>query len=200
VVDEVLAEHGFDGLTFEEVARRAGASKATLYRRWSSKGEMVVAALKAGPARHVEADDVDTGTLRGDLLALCKRLAATMQSSDGRTALVLLKAGLEDPGLCEEIERAVGPTGARLPASVMQAAIGRGELSATAEPFAYEEVVGSVVLLRRLKGLTLNDAYLAALVDAVLIPALTMPTPQPAPGGIFSGHPTPHVVATDEGE
>ena len=48
-VTAVLAECGYEGVTFEEVARRSGAAKATLYRRWKSKREMVIAALKAGP-------------------------------------------------------------------------------------------------------------------------------------------------------
>lgn len=188
----LLAEVGYDGVTFEAVARRAGASKATLYRRWKSKREMVVAALKAVPARREGADQIDTGSLRGDLLALCRRLLTTMRSTDGQTALLLLQAGLEDPELCDEIERTVGPTGARLPAAVIDAAVRRGELPAGVDPFAFEEVVGSVLLLRRLNGLGTDDAYLAALVDSILLPALQAEPPagQRLPGGIFSGRPS----------
>jgi AcrR family transcriptional regulator len=191
VVTSLLAERGYEGITFEEVARRAGASKATLYRRWSTKREMVIAALKAGPARREGAAEIDTGTLRGDLLALCRRLITTMRSADGQTALLLLQAGLEDPELCEEIERAVGPTGARLPKTVIEAAVRRGELPEHVNPFAFEEVAGSALLLRRLNGLETDDAYLQALVDAILIPALqaTPPAPRALPAGIFSGRP-----------
>lgn len=194
VVTSLLAEGGFEGVTFEEVARRAGASKATLYRRWKSKREMVVAALKAGPARREGADDIDTGSLRGDLLALCQRLITTMRSTDGRTALLLLQAALEDPELAEEIERAVGPTGARLPTSVVDAAIRRGELTEDVNPFPFEEVAGAVLLLRRLNGLNTDDAYLEALVDSILIPALRATSTRPTglPAGIFSARPSPH--------
>jgi AcrR family transcriptional regulator len=193
VVASLLAERGYEGVTFEEVARRAGASKATLYRRWNSRREMVVAAIKAGPARREGPGEIDTGSLRGDLLALCRRLITTMRSADGQTALLLLQAGLEDPELCEEIERAVGPTGARLPATVVDAAVRRGELPEGVDPFAFEEVAGAVLLLRRLNGLETDDAYLEALVDAILIPALRVPpsTPRGLPAGIFSGKPTP---------
>ncbi|WP_353649201.1 TetR/AcrR family transcriptional regulator [Nakamurella sp. A5-74] len=190
----LLAERGYDGVTFEEVARRAGASKATLYRRWKSKRDMVIAALKAGPAAREGATEIDTGSLRGDLLALCRRLARTMQAADSRAALLLLQAGLEDPELCEEIERSVGPTGARLPVNVVEAAVTRGELPAGTDPFAYEEVAGSAILLRRLNGLDIADPYLEALVDAVLLPALSAsatPGTPPLPAGIFSGHPAP---------
>ena len=62
----VLAEVGYDKLTMDAVAAEAKASKATLYRRWSSKPELVVDAV----CSHKEHPPVpDTGTLRGDLLA-----------------------------------------------------------------------------------------------------------------------------------
>lgn len=106
--------------------------------------------------------------------------------------MLLLQAGLEDPELCEEIERAVGPTGARLPPSVVEAATGRGELPDGVDPFPFEEVAGAAILLRRLNGLLIDDAYLEALVDSVLIPALraTALASCELPLGIFSGRPT----------
>lgn len=197
-MNSLLSEVGYEGITFEEVARRVGASKATLYRRWKSKRDMVVAALKVGAARRDGPDEVDTGSLRGDLLALCRRLVRSMRSADGQTAVLLLQAGLEDPELCEEIERSVGPTGARLPSTVIEAAVGRGELPQGIDPFPFEEVAGAVILLRRLNGLEINDRYLEALVDTVLIPALhaTTSAERSLPAGIFSGHPAPHPTPT----
>lgn len=191
-MNSLLSERGYEGVTFEEVARRAGASKATLYRRWDSKRDMVIAALKAGPARRDGQDEIDTGSLRDDLLALCRRLAQSMRSADSQAALLLLQAGLEDPDLCEEIERSIGPTGARLPSAVIEAAVGRGELPEGVDPFPFEEVAGAVTLLRRLNGLCIDDHYLEALVDSVLRPALhaTAPMAHELPAGIFSGRPS----------
>jgi AcrR family transcriptional regulator len=190
VVLELLAEQGYDRLSFEEVARRASASKATLYRRWSTKQEMVVAAVKAGPAARDDFAPIDTGSLRGDLLALLTRLAETLRAADGSMSLMLLQAGLEDPELCEYIEEATGPTGSRLPESVLRAAIKRGELPDGTSPFAFEEVAGSVLLLRRLNGLVSDREYLEQLVDGIVIPALkASPAAGPLPRGIFSGSP-----------
>ncbi len=188
----LLSEKGYDGVTFEEVARRCGASKASLYRRWKTKRDMVIATLRAGPAQHDPAVPIDTGSLRGDLLALCRRLDQTMRSSDSQTAMLLLQAGLEDPDLCDAIETAVGPTGARLPRQVVDAAVARGELPAGVSPFPYEEVVGSVLLLRRVNGLVAGEDYLTALVDTVVLPALraTADARGRLPAGIFSGHPS----------
>jgi AcrR family transcriptional regulator len=61
---ELLAEIGYDKLTMDAVAERAHASKATIYRRWSNKAELVVEALGIQQA---SLDIPDTGSLEGDL-------------------------------------------------------------------------------------------------------------------------------------
>ncbi len=197
---EVLAEDGYEGVTFEEVARRCRTSKASLYRRWASKREMIIAAVKAGPAHHASASLPRGVTLREDLLILCRRLERTLTAADSGTALMLLQAGLEDPELCDAIESSVGPTGARLPQRVIDDAVARGELPAGAGSFPFEEVVGAVLLLRRVNGLVLGEDYLAALVDTVIVPALVASAHSRTtlPAGIFSGH--PETVATDNAQ
>ncbi|MER7210676.1 TetR/AcrR family transcriptional regulator [Streptosporangium sp. NPDC020072] len=189
VVLSLLSETGIDGVTFEEVARRAQASKRTLYRRWATKQEMVVAAIKAGPAAGNKPDPIDTGSLRGDLLALLERLEATVEAGSP-VSLAIMQAGLGDPELCRHIEESAGPTGARIPDAVLRAAIDRGELPASADPFAYEEVAAAVLVIRKLNGLSTDRRYREALVDSVLIPALRSGVSADQ-HGIFSGRPTP---------
>jgi AcrR family transcriptional regulator len=63
----VLAEVGYDRLTMDLVATEAHASKATLYRHWSTKAELVVDAISR--AKGLPEEPPDTGTLRGDLMA-----------------------------------------------------------------------------------------------------------------------------------
>ncbi|HYY01340.1 MAG TPA: TetR/AcrR family transcriptional regulator [Mycobacterium sp.] len=66
-----LTERGYDDLTIDAVATRAGTSRAVLYRRWPGKQDLVLAAL----THHVKADPVatpDTGSLRGDVVALLR--------------------------------------------------------------------------------------------------------------------------------
>jgi len=70
----VLAEVGYDRLTMDAVAQKAKASKATLYRRWNGKVQLVIDALQHDHRQHhfTEQGMVDTGTLRGDLIeAFC---------------------------------------------------------------------------------------------------------------------------------
>ena len=70
---DVLAETGYDGMTIDMVAARAKAGKATLYRRWPSKAELVIDAVACMKAGDLDLDDLpDTGTLRGDLVAMIR--------------------------------------------------------------------------------------------------------------------------------
>lgn len=78
---ELLAEHGFDGTTTDAIAARAGVSKATIYRRWASKDDLVLAAVTT-LARDVA--DPDTGRLADDLRALLNGLVTAF--SDERVA------------------------------------------------------------------------------------------------------------------
>ncbi len=189
VVLSILAESGVEGLSFEEVARRAKASKPTLYRRWATKQEMIVAAIKAGPAAGNTAEFVSTGSIRADLLALLDRLEATMEAGSS-ISFTILQAGLRDPDLCDHIENSSGPTGARLPEAILRGAIERGELPASADPFAFEETAAAALLIRKLNGLATGAAYRETLVDAVLLPALRSGVIA-GQHGIFSGKPTP---------
>jgi AcrR family transcriptional regulator len=66
---EELAEVGFEGLSIEAVAARAGVGKTTIYRRWPSKLELVMGAIAA---IHAEVPVIDTGNFRDDLLAIMR--------------------------------------------------------------------------------------------------------------------------------
>ena len=71
-----LNEHGYDALTIDAVAARAGTSRPVLYRRWPGKHELVRAAIGYGVALD-RAEPPDTGTLRDDVLALLRQANGT---------------------------------------------------------------------------------------------------------------------------
>lgn len=71
---EVLAERGYAGFSFEEVARRAGAGKPTLYRWWPTKADLLVEVYSGEKAATVRLPD--TGALPGDLIAYTRALWA----------------------------------------------------------------------------------------------------------------------------
>lgn len=186
---DLLSEVGYDGLAIEGVAARAGTSKTTIYRRWSNKRDLVIAAVAAQQGDPSAA--VDTGSLRGDLLALCRRLADMLARSDGQLIFALLQGAATDPSLGELMEATAGHTGARLPREILERAIGRGELAPGASAYAYEEAAAPVLILRAITGAEVTNSYLEHLVDNILLPALAhddgrRPPPGPA---LFSGGP-----------
>ena len=99
---ELLQEHGYDRLTVDAVATTARASKATIYRRWPTKAELVLAAFVEG-TRQV-AVDPDTGTLRGDLLRLGEQICAhvSTHASTIRAVLVEVSRSAELDAMMQE--------------------------------------------------------------------------------------------------
>lgn len=94
---EVLNEVGYAAFTTAEVARRAGASTASIYRRWPSKQ-----ALTAAVASHIaaaELGDIDTGCLEGDLRELLRRKQRIIDASAGPALLSLMGHAAHDAGL-----------------------------------------------------------------------------------------------------
>ena len=79
---DLVAEVGYDAMSIEAVAARAKSSKATIYRRWPGKAELVAEAMRRR-AEPVLEDLPDTGSLRGDLLALVQRMFDGMKGVDG---------------------------------------------------------------------------------------------------------------------
>src|SRR4051812_29456786 len=100
VLDE-LADNGYAGLSIERVAERARTGKASIYRRWPTRLELVLDALDhTMPAVH---DPPDTGNVRDDLLVVLRRIAATMNSRVGDAA----RACLTHPAIDDELGAAV---------------------------------------------------------------------------------------------
>jgi AcrR family transcriptional regulator len=171
---EVLAETGYDGMTIDMVAARAKAGKATLYRRWSSKGELVidaVACMKKGDLDYAQLPD--TGTLRGDLIAMIKPHSI----DDGEKKLQIM-AGLMSmlsrvPELAEAANAAIVEPRAAANRILMRRAVDRGEISADCDIDVLSLVTPSmaayrVLILRK----PVDREFLVSLIDGVLLPAV----------------------------
>lgn len=85
----ILAEAGYGDLTVERIAERAGVGKATIYRRWDSKDDVVLAAVEQLSA---EVPVPDTGDLRSDLTAIAEGLAAVFRAPDAGRLVATLTA------------------------------------------------------------------------------------------------------------
>jgi AcrR family transcriptional regulator len=84
-----LAEAGYRGLSMQGVARRAGTGKAPLYRRWPDKQQMLIDVLADQPPGREE-EQVDTGELRTDLIAMLAQMSRAMAEPVGRSLYALI--------------------------------------------------------------------------------------------------------------
>lgn len=126
---EELASVGYARLSLEAVAKRAGAGKAAIYRRWPSKLEMTVALVSAVA---VDASEVvDTGTLRGDVLALLTEIDSALRHRlPSKIIPDLLAEGSRNPELGQALFTAVRDPRRGKATRVLERAIERGELPA----------------------------------------------------------------------
>jgi AcrR family transcriptional regulator len=171
---DILAESGFDSMTMDMVASRAKAGKATVYRRWASKAELVRDALIRMSRASVALDALpDTGSLRGDLLSLLKPYSA---KSSERKFRVLARLGSffsEHQKLAEEAMAGIYEPWTAVNRELMRRAVRRGELPAGA---AIETACRVIVAMVSYNSLTLrkpfDKAAYSALLDDILLPAL----------------------------
>ncbi|WP_141012777.1 TetR/AcrR family transcriptional regulator [Nocardioides sambongensis] len=168
---EILAEVGYDLLTMDRVAAAAKASKATLYRRWRGKPELVIEALLAHKG---EQEIPDTGTLRGDLIAsFC---GAGGMTDPRQMAIVgsLITAISRDADFAEVFQRDfVGPKTARTLA-IFQRARERGEIAEDVDLDIVIPALPGILLHRRfLLGEAPTDDLITQVVDQVILPAVT---------------------------
>ena len=170
---DVLAEVGYDGMTVDMVAARAKAGKATVYRRWASKAELVIDAVACMKKIDLDPSHLpDTGTLRGDLLAMIKPHSI----EDGEKKLQIM-GGLVSmlsraPELAEAANAAIVEPRAAVNRVFMQRAIDRGEISAGCDIEAISLIAPSmaayrVLILRK----PVDREFLVSLIDGVVLPA-----------------------------
>jgi AcrR family transcriptional regulator len=163
---ELFADTGYEGLTIEAVAARAGVSKATVYRRYPGKLELVVAACRG--YSDVGRVPPDTGTLRGDLLALVEELIATLTTSPvGRVIPMLVADSARVPELAVELQHIVHETRGRYYV-VLERATAKGELRAVDAELVIDALVGPVFYRFLVSGAPLDRPIVRSLVDSVV--------------------------------
>lgn len=167
---DVVGEAGFRGLAMDVVADRAGVSKATIYRRWSSKEALVLEAM-----RHAinPVDDVDLGSVRDDLTTFLQNLAERM--SHGRMSDVLphlIDVAVHDPQLRSSLDQYVAQRRVPLHA-ILERGIERGEIRRDIDrDLVVDAFVGPFTYRRLLTRNTLDDAFVDRLI-ALILPSIT---------------------------
>jgi AcrR family transcriptional regulator len=178
----VLAEVGYDRLTMDQVAAEAHASKATLYRRWDDKATLVVDAVsRAKGLPEVEAPD--TGSLRGDLLAVFCGPAGAAARLPMSVLAGLMTALHTDADLSRAWrERFLAPRMA-VAREIFRRARERGESSPDVDVEVLQNVLPSMCAFQQtVMGQSVDADFVASVIDQVVLPAVhRSPSPNPQP-------------------
>jgi AcrR family transcriptional regulator len=168
---EVLGRLGYSDLTMDDVAATAGVSKATIYRRWRSKADLIVSVVDAASDLSLVVED--TGSLRDDLVVLLSSLAEVLAGPGGNASRALLGAIHYEPALGEAFRRGPMERWAEAFRTVFARATARGEVAAEAIGSLAAEAGPAVFLQRWMIGDRPIDADLAAaVVDQLIMPHL----------------------------
>lgn len=163
---ELLAEVGYQSVTMDATAARAGTSKAAIYRRFSSKAEMLFAAVLHG--EHIE-PPADAGTLYGDLLALATEIRAQLSSPEARAVGSNIIAEINrSPEVARHL-RGTFTTGERaVIAAILDRAADRREMDPMPSPETVHRLIGGGLIATALAfGEHLDDDALAEMVAVV---------------------------------
>jgi AcrR family transcriptional regulator len=164
-----LIEFGYQNFSMERVAERARTGKTSVYRRWSSRAELVVDALLHNlPGRQ---EPPDTGDLRRDLLAALRHMADFLDGPTGEAVRGLMSETLHDRELATIARAKILDTVPAAYLTILTRAAARGEI----RPQALQDHVAAVAptLLRQhflVHGAPIPDEVLVRIVDDIMIP------------------------------
>jgi len=172
---EVLGEVGYDRLTIEGVATRSGVAKASIYRRWPGKPELILDAVRAIEGTF-DSPPADTGSLRGDLLALIPRLTvfSAFGPAQGPIVLGMAQAMRSEPKLVDHMHARFISDMRHASEIVVERAIARKEITEDARRIRlFHDIAPSLTIARMLLTFDpIGEEFQVELVDTLLIPLL----------------------------
>ena len=168
----LLAERGFGGTTVEAIAARAGVGKATIYRRWPTREDLLLAVTSSDLP---PLERPDTGSLRDDLVVVFTQLAEQMRSSAPASYLGdLISESTRNPAMRDDFQRVIQGRRAMC-AEIVEQAKKRGEVRKGIDPDMVLDLIGGAIFYRKLFARDPADAAyvkrtINAVLDGVLVP------------------------------
>ena len=165
----LLADVGYGALTMDAVASEAGVGKATIYRRWRTKQDLVVDTIS--DLNRAEATPPDTGSLEGDLRLMLRSLVSVITGPTGAATLSLLSTVPHQPALAEAFRD--GPLAVWRHAfeQIWARAEQRGEVRPGVAGSVPAETTSALLVQRwLLTGEPVNEAYADEVLDTVVLP------------------------------
>jgi len=166
---EELTAVGYAELKIEHIANRARASKGSLYRRWSSRAELVVDAVHHTLPSCCEPPD--TGSTREDILGCLRGFANLLNGPSGEAVRGLMAETIREPDLMEVVRIRFIDPGVTLFLDVLRRGAVRGEVRATALTRRIASVGPDLLRQHFLAHRSpISDQVLIEIVDEVILP------------------------------
>ncbi|MFG1809099.1 TetR/AcrR family transcriptional regulator [Streptomyces sp. NPDC049040] len=168
----LLREVGYEALTMDAVAARTRSSKATLYRQWKGKPELVATALRH--SKPVSPSDIDTGSIAGDLHELVRCHDEDETKRDQELMRGLAHAAFRNEDLFRALRELLIEPELDSFRVLVQRAVDRGELAADnpARDFIPHMLFGGALARPIIEGIDADPEYSHRYIDAVVVPAL----------------------------
>lgn len=172
---DLLREVGYDALTMDAVAARTRSSKATLYRQWGGKPELVVKAIRHTKPGNVS--EIDTGSLRGDLHTLTSQEDDCTMQQNAALMRGLFMAVHGNPDLLQAFKELLIEPEMEEFRRIVRRAVDRGEVRADRPALDYvvHMLVGAFATRTLIDDMPPTKAFLTSYIDAVVLPALGVP-------------------------
>ncbi|NBM19223.1 TetR/AcrR family transcriptional regulator [Streptomyces sp. GC420] len=170
---DLLREVGYEALTMDAVAARTRSSKATLYRQWGSKAELVVRTLRHHkPGGSVT--EIDTGSLRGDLYRMVAHTDEAEMEKNSALMRGLVHAAHDNPELMRAFRDLLIDPELNGLNEMLRRAVARGEVGADRPALAFvpHMLVGAFVACELVEGRVLTQAFMRGYLEAVVFPSL----------------------------
>jgi len=167
----LMQEVGYERCTIEAIASKAHASKATIYRRWKNKQELLLSAV----TRHTfcTTPEINQGNLREDLIEMISERIKNLKGPDGAVVSVLLTAAKNDPELGKLIPSSIRENQDDSVMHIIERGIKRGEISKDANVELLLEILPGIFTYRIfMTHQSVNRKFIEQLVDGILIPSL----------------------------
>lgn len=173
-----LTEVGYERLSMDEIAARAHVGKATIYRRWSSKAEVVAAAAVWWRQQNKGVMVApDTGTFRGDVEAALGAVPAVIALDPDLTRLFmeLAAAASRDAALASALDEQVLAVPREVMATILERAVARGEIPPQRDLSLVGDVAMGLNMLRLATGKPIDQAFARRVSETVILPLATAP-------------------------
>lgn len=167
-----VAELGYDRLSMDDIAARAGVGKAAIYRRWPSKAVVVADAIAHWRRRQGSVEAPDTGSLRGDIDAL---VAAVPEFDDAGLSTIqvivgVATAAMHNPVLAAALDDLVLDPPRRVVRLLLDHALARGEITAGRDLSLIPDVALGLNVLRVMTGRPVDRVFVRRVLEDVILP------------------------------